>query len=223
MFPGNPEVCDSLDNNCDGTVDEGLSTDADADGHYTAASCYLPNDDCDDTNGAVHPDARELCNELDDDCDGLVDDDDPSLSDPGAEWAGYVDGDGDGWGAWRDGVCDERRLIARAFVAAAGLQCGFCIPGIALRTKHLLDRQPAPSRAAIARALDTHLCRCTGYTRIIDAVELAARARRGEPIPDPGTDGRVGRSLARYRGEALVLSAMVVLLRQPAWRFFTDP
>ena len=93
----------------------------------------------------------------------------------------------------------ERRLIAQAFAAAAGLQCGFCIPGIALRAKHLTDRKPEPSREEIAKAIDVHLCRCTGYVKIVDAIELIAKAKRGEPIPEPCGDGRVGRSLARYQ------------------------
>ncbi|MBU1699648.1 MAG: molybdopterin-dependent oxidoreductase, partial [Candidatus Eisenbacteria bacterium] len=100
---------------------------------------------------------------------------------------------------------EERRWIARSFVAAAGLQCGFCIPGIALRAKVLIDKNPNPTRAEIALALDGHLCRCTGYTKIIDAVELMARARREEFLPEPCADGRVGDPLARYRGEDLVL------------------
>ncbi len=60
----------------------------------------------------------------------------------------------------------ERELTARAFVTAHGLQCGFCIPGIALRAKHLLDKNPSPTRAEIAKAIDVHLCRCTGYAKI---------------------------------------------------------
>jgi xanthine dehydrogenase molybdenum-binding subunit len=99
----------------------------------------------------------------------------------------------------------ERDLTARAFVAAAGLQCGFCIPGIALRAKHLLDRNPAPTRDEIAKAIDVHLCRCTGYVKIIDAIELLARARRGEEIPAPCEDGRVGSSYRRVDGLALAL------------------
>src|SRR3990170_8793250 len=99
----------------------------------------------------------------------------------------------------------ERDLCARAFAAAAGVQCGFCIPGIALRAKWLLDRNRQPSRRQIARAIDPHLCRCTGYLRIIDAIELMARARRGESIPDPSTDGRVGQSLARYAAGSYAL------------------
>ncbi|MBI4542836.1 MAG: selenium-dependent xanthine dehydrogenase [Gemmatimonadetes bacterium] len=95
-------------------------------------------------------------------------------------------------------AADERDLISRAFAAATGLQCGFCIPGIALRAKHLIARHPRPSREEIARGIDVHLCRCTGYVKIVDAIELIARAKRGEAIPEPCSDGRVGRSLARY-------------------------
>ena len=71
----------------------------------------------------------------------------------------------------------ERELMSKAFVAAAGMQCGFCIPGIMLRAKHLVDKNPNPSRDEIAKALDGHLCRCTGYVKIVDAVQLIARAR----------------------------------------------
>ena len=99
----------------------------------------------------------------------------------------------------------EGDLTARAFVAAAGLQCGFCIPGIALRAKHLLDADPSPSRRAIHKVLDVHLCRCTGYTKIVDAIELLAAARRGEAEVLPCSDGRVGDSLARYEGRELTL------------------
>ncbi len=107
---------------------------------------------------------------------------------------------------------DERRLLADAFVGAAGLQCGFCIPGIALRAKHLVDQrlargEPLPDRDAIARAIDVHLCRCTGYTKIVDAIELYARARGGEPLPAPCSDGRVGSSLRRVAGDELTLGA----------------
>ncbi|MFQ5790417.1 MAG: molybdopterin cofactor-binding domain-containing protein, partial [Acidobacteriota bacterium] len=99
----------------------------------------------------------------------------------------------------------ERELFSRAFVAAAGLQCGFCIPGIALRAKHLLDHNPNPTREDIARAIDVHLCRCTGYIKILDAIDLAARGRRGEAIPEPSGDGRVGQSLQRYAGAGMTL------------------
>ena len=70
----------------------------------------------------------------------------------------------------------EREIVSKALAAAGGVQCGFCIPGIALRAKHLLDRKPDPSRDEIARAIDGHLCRCTGYAKIVDAIELMAQA-----------------------------------------------
>ncbi|MDF1661934.1 MAG: 2Fe-2S iron-sulfur cluster-binding protein, partial [Planctomycetota bacterium] len=101
---------------------------------------------------------------------------------------------------------EERDLTARAFVAAAGLQCGYCIPGIALRAKHILDNNPKPSRDDISKALDVHLCRCTGYIKIVDAIELMGEVRRGErELPELCTDGKVGASLARYRGLALAM------------------
>lgn len=99
----------------------------------------------------------------------------------------------------------ERQQLADCFGATAGLQCGFCIPGIALRAKAITDRDPAPTRQAIARALDLHLCRCTGYVKIIDAVELLAAAKRGATIPPACTDGRVGQSLMRIGSAQSVL------------------
>ncbi|HEY6867130.1 MAG TPA: selenium-dependent xanthine dehydrogenase [Candidatus Eisenbacteria bacterium] len=98
----------------------------------------------------------------------------------------------------------ERDLFARAFVAADALQCGFCIPGVVLRAKHLLETRPAPSRDEIARALDEHLCRCTGGPRLVEAIDRVARARRGEPLAAPCADGGVGRPLQRYRGAEAV-------------------
>jgi len=100
---------------------------------------------------------------------------------------------------------EEREITAKAFVAAAGLQCGFCIPGIAMRAKYLIDKNPNPTRDEIAKAIDGHLCRCTGYVKIVDAIELIAKARRGEPIPEPVTDARVGASFQRFGGLELVL------------------
>ena len=92
----------------------------------------------------------------------------------------------------------EREVVSRALAAAGGVQCGFCIPGIALHAKHLLDRQAAPSRDEITRAIDLHLCRCTGYTQIVEAVELMARVWRGGEMPALLDDGGVGKPLARY-------------------------
>ncbi len=105
-----------------------------------------------------------------------------------------------------EGLSDEeRRLIAQSFAAATGVQCGFCTPGFALRAKYLLDKNPEPTRAEIAKAIDGHLCRCTGYVKIIDAIELMAEAKRNGTLPEPSSDGRVGGRLARYQGVELTL------------------
>ena len=68
-----PEKCDGIDNNCNGQVDEGLSTDADADGHYTPSSCQTPQDDCVDNDPTMYPGANELCDGKDNNCNGEVD------------------------------------------------------------------------------------------------------------------------------------------------------
>src|SRR3990172_12039174 len=99
----------------------------------------------------------------------------------------------------------DRDLLSRAFVAAAGLQCGFCIPGILMRAHHVVGKNPRPSRAEIAQALDVHLCRCTGYAKVIDAVELYAAAKRGEPLPPVDDSGRVGTHTPRYHPLPLAL------------------
>jgi xanthine dehydrogenase molybdenum-binding subunit len=100
---------------------------------------------------------------------------------------------------------EERTLYADAFTGATAVQCGFCTPGIVLRTKSLLDQNPDPTRREIAEALDSHLCRCTGYVKILDAVTRAAQMRRGEAVPDACRDGGVGIPLERYGGRELVL------------------
>ena len=101
----------------------------------------------------------------------------------------------------------ERDLAAKAFAAAGAVQCGFCTPGIALRAKHLLDQRPDPSRDEIARALDGHLCRCTGYAQIVEAVLLMAGAWLGGELPSPSGDGQVGQPLARYGAAGQVTGA----------------
>jgi len=65
--------------------------------------------------------------------------------------------------------------IQEAFVEAGAVQCGYCIPGMILSTKALLDRNPEPTEAEIRKALDGNLCRCTGYVTQVQAVNIAAR------------------------------------------------
>ncbi len=99
----------------------------------------------------------------------------------------------------------ERDVFAKAFTVTSGLQCGFCIPGIVIRAKHLLGKNPNPSRSDIARSLNNHICRCTGYVKIIDAIEVAARVFRGEAMPEADYSGKVGSSLPRMDSEKFVL------------------
>jgi aerobic-type carbon monoxide dehydrogenase small subunit (CoxS/CutS family) len=65
--------------------------------------------------------------------------------------------------------------LQKTFADVGAAQCGYCIPGILLTAKALLDQNPHPSRDEIRQALSGNLCRCTGYTKIIQAVELAAK------------------------------------------------
>lgn len=63
--------------------------------------------------------------------------------------------------------------VQQAFIDAGGLQCGFCIPGMVMAARHLLDHNREPSLTEIREALAGNLCRCTGYTKIYEAVQLA--------------------------------------------------
>ncbi len=65
--------------------------------------------------------------------------------------------------------------VQQAFVDAGAVQCGFCTPGLVVATAALLESKPDPSEYEIREALSGNLCRCTGYTKIFDAVRLAAR------------------------------------------------
>ena len=105
-----------------------------------------------------------------------------------------------------EGVSDnERRLYADAFQAAAGLQCGFCTPGFVLRIKWITDQGRRLKRAEIAKHLDAHLCRCTGYVKILDAMELIQEAKFGGSLPPVIENGGVGKSLRRYQSAELAL------------------
>lgn len=100
----------------------------------------------------------------------------------------------------------EQDLFAHAFVARGAVQCGFCIPGIVMRAKTLLDQNPTPTPEAIAKALTPNLCRCTGYKKIIEAIECVAQARRQEiEIPRPRSRGQVGERHPKYAAFDLVL------------------
>lgn len=75
---------------------------------------------------------------------------------------------------------EELHPIQQAFVSRGAIQCGFCSPGMVIAAVDLLQRNPNPERGEIRRALSGNLCRCTGYQKIVDAVEAAAREMRAE-------------------------------------------
>ena len=78
------------------------------------------------------------------------------------------------------GTFDNPHPLQKAFVEAGAVQCGFCTPGMILSAKALLDKNPNPTEGEIKKAIDGNLCRCTGYVKIIEAVQLAAKRMRGE-------------------------------------------
>jgi len=97
---------------------------------------------------------------------------------------------------------DERQRYADAFSACGGLQCGFCIPGIVMRAKAQVDKKGAAlERADMARHLGAHLCRCTGYVKVLDAIEAVAK---GTPV-DVSLPGAIGTSGAKYEAPELTL------------------
>ena len=81
------------------------------------------------------------------------------------------------------GTPENPHLIQEAFVLAGAVQCGYCIPGMIMASKVLLDQNPNPDVAAIKKALARNWCRCTGYKKIIEAVQLAGKFIRGETSP----------------------------------------
>jgi selenium-dependent xanthine dehydrogenase len=132
----------------------------------------------------------------------------------------------------------QRQVLARAFVQEGAVQCGYCTPGIVLRAASLLNRGKTGDREAVARALSGHLCRCTGYQRIFDAIRTAGEAwanagafahekpRRADFFgafyglhrTSIGSDHGVGASAPRYRGldQALGKKPYVADLKEPA-------
>jgi len=81
-----------------------------------------------------------------------------------------------------EGLLDGARPhpLQDAFAELGAAQCGYCTPGFLVTAKALLDQDPEPSRARIVDALSGNICRCTGYVKIFEAVELAAARMRGE-------------------------------------------
>jgi len=86
-----------------------------------------------------------------------------------------------------EGMAEGGRLhpLQDTFADLGAAQCGYCSPGFLLAAKELIDKSPSPSRDEIKEALSGNLCRCTGYIKIYEAVELAAARVRGEEMELP--------------------------------------
>lgn len=76
------------------------------------------------------------------------------------------------------GTYDKLHPLQDAFIAEGAVQCGFCTPGMLLSAKALLDENPQPTRTQIARHISGNLCRCTGYAKIINAIEKVAKSQQ---------------------------------------------
>ena len=106
-----------------------------------------------------------------------------------------------------EGLTDPvRDALADAFAVHGGAQCGFCIPGIVMRAAALIETNPDPSTADIEHELRFHLCRCTGYKKIVESIKVAAGAlRNGGRVAAGDNSGRVGTRLPKYDIRRVVL------------------
>ena len=105
-----------------------------------------------------------------------------------------------------EGLTDREKVVySYAFSHAGAVQCGFCIPGMVICAKALLDKNPSPSRDDIKTAIKNNICRCTGYKKIEDAILMAAEIfRENSEINEPVSTGLLGESMARVDAAAKV-------------------
>ena len=104
-----------------------------------------------------------------------------------------------------EGLSDwEKKVYTWAFGEAGAVQCGFCIPGMVISAKALLDTNPDPSREEAAFAIRNNICRCTGYVKIIDGILLAAKCFREGTLPEETADWKVGSRVHRVDVEEKV-------------------
>lgn len=92
---------------------------------------------------------------------------------------------------------EEKEIFVRAFGEAGAVQCGFCIPGMVISAKALLDKNQNPTRAEAADAIKNNVCRCTGYKKIIDGILLAAKYKREGLPKEPEYTWKLGERVPR--------------------------
>ncbi len=100
----------------------------------------------------------------------------------------------------------EKQVYSYAFSEAGAVQCGFCIPGMVMCAKALIDKNPSPSPEDVKYAIRNNLCRCTGYKKIEEAILLAAEIiRENREITNPVSTGLLGESMSRVDASAKAL------------------
>ena len=174
VYPDAPEVCDGVDNDCDGNADDDDARLADGEGRLSYAdndgdrygnptggvmSCEIPDgfventDDCDDRDPAVHPAAEEVCDTIDNDCDGLVDDEDDSV-DLATGSTFYADTDADGFG---DPGADTRACSLPAGHVADSTDCDDADPLVSPAGEDVCDRIDNDCDGEVDEGLDIAL------------------------------------------------------------------
>ena len=100
----------------------------------------------------------------------------------------------------------EKEVFSYSFAVCGAVQCGFCIPGMVISAKALIDQNPDPSRTEAAFAIRNNICRCTGYRKIIDGILLSAKMlRENLPVPEDDPEGKMGDRIKRIDAKDKVL------------------
>lgn len=100
----------------------------------------------------------------------------------------------------------EKEVYSYAFAAAGAVQCGFCIPGMVMSGKALIDINPEPTRLEVINAIKNNICRCTGYKKIIDGILLAAKIFREDlPVNEEAGEVTVGQAMQRVDAREKVM------------------
>ncbi|MGD9977697.1 MAG: 2Fe-2S iron-sulfur cluster-binding protein, partial [Bacteroidales bacterium] len=98
-----------------------------------------------------------------------------------------------------------KSVLGKNFAQKGAVQCGFCSPGMIMRAKGLYNANPTPTRNDIIRAVSPNLCRCTGYVKIIDAIEISFKELQGERIEEYKPTAKVGDRYPKYQAAETAL------------------